>query len=295
MEEENSKKLLSPKLDVVFQVLFGEVGSEEITKSFLEDILGEEIYKIDLSRNPILRRMNLNDKMGILDVIAQINENEYCNIEMQITQRDDIIQRMLYYWARTFTRNIKKGEEYDNLNRTIVILIADFELKELQGLDYFTKWKIIDENGRKVILTHDLELDIIELPKIYKLNEERNDKLLDWLYFLENPESKKVEKIMSNNEEIQKANEKLEEISNDEIMQRIAEWRESAAHDEASARLTATRIGREEGMKEGIKQGMKQGAEEEKKKIAKNMKDEKINIELIEKITGLTKDEIENL
>ncbi len=27
-------KLLSPKLDVVFQALFGEVGSERITKSF---------------------------------------------------------------------------------------------------------------------------------------------------------------------------------------------------------------------------------------------------------------------
>ena len=28
------KKLLSPKMDVTFQVLFGEVGSERITKSF---------------------------------------------------------------------------------------------------------------------------------------------------------------------------------------------------------------------------------------------------------------------
>lgn len=108
MIEENSKKLLSPKLDVVFQVLFGEVGSEDITKSFLEDILGKEIYKVDLNRNPILRRMNLNDKMDVLDVIAQINEREYCNIEIQITQRDDMIQRILYYWARTYTRNIKK-------------------------------------------------------------------------------------------------------------------------------------------------------------------------------------------
>ncbi len=32
-------KLLSPKLDIVFQALFGEVGSEKITKRFLEAIL----------------------------------------------------------------------------------------------------------------------------------------------------------------------------------------------------------------------------------------------------------------
>ena len=33
MEEENVK-LLSPKIDVVFQALFGEVGNETITKKF---------------------------------------------------------------------------------------------------------------------------------------------------------------------------------------------------------------------------------------------------------------------
>ena len=50
------KKILSPKLDVVFQALFGEAGSESITKSFLETILEEKIEEIDLSKNPILRR-----------------------------------------------------------------------------------------------------------------------------------------------------------------------------------------------------------------------------------------------
>ena len=35
----NSNKILSPKLDVVFQILFGEVGSENITKDFLNSII----------------------------------------------------------------------------------------------------------------------------------------------------------------------------------------------------------------------------------------------------------------
>ena len=35
---EQNKRLLNPKLDVVFQALFGEEGSEGITKSFLEEI-----------------------------------------------------------------------------------------------------------------------------------------------------------------------------------------------------------------------------------------------------------------
>ena len=34
-KSKKKEKLLSPKLDVVFQVLFGEKGSENITKNFL--------------------------------------------------------------------------------------------------------------------------------------------------------------------------------------------------------------------------------------------------------------------
>ena len=45
------EKILSPKLDIVFQALFGEVGSERITKKFLESILNEKIESIDLSQN----------------------------------------------------------------------------------------------------------------------------------------------------------------------------------------------------------------------------------------------------
>ena len=37
------RKLLSPKLDVVFQALFGEVGSERMTKKFLEAILDKKL------------------------------------------------------------------------------------------------------------------------------------------------------------------------------------------------------------------------------------------------------------
>ena len=111
-KKEGEKKLLSPKIDVIFQILFGEVGSEKITKSFLEAILGKEIKEVDLEGNIVLRRENLEDKMGILDVLAKINDEEYCNIEMQMVERDKLLERILYYWAKVYTRNIKKGKDY---------------------------------------------------------------------------------------------------------------------------------------------------------------------------------------
>lgn len=105
---------------------------------------------------------------------------------------------------------------------------------------------------RKRILTDYMEVDIIEIPKIYELkNTEKYSKAIEWLYFLENPESERVKSIMKENEGIQEAREKLEEISNDEIMQRLADWQESAEHEEAAVRNMGYREGKEAGIKEG--------------------------------------------
>ena len=210
--------ILSPKIDVVFQLLFGEVGSENITKDLLSCILDEEINEVDLNQNVVLRRNLPDGKMGIVDVLAKINNNEYCNIEMQMIDKKNIIKRMLYYWSRQYCKELHKGDNYSNLKKTIIILIANFELDNLHDLNFHTKWKIIEFNSRKIVLTEDFELNIIEIPKMYKSNvteivsekvAEKDERLKQWLSFLENPESSEVSFYMKNNESMKKAKEKL--------------------------------------------------------------------------------------
>ena len=320
----NSNKILSPKLDVVFQILFGEVGSENITKDFLNSMLDEKINEINLNENIVLRRENIEDKMGIVDVLAKINNNEYCNIEMQMTDKANLIERLLYYWSRQYAKSIKKGKKYEELKRTIAILITNFEVKGLETLSFHSKWKIIEDEERKIILTEHLEIHIIELPKIYKrANNEKDTKLIEWLSFLENPESEEVLYYMENNKNIKSAKERLTTLSDDERVRRLAELREKALMDEREARYTGYTVGhkqgfeygkekgieegiregkkegkeegRKEGIREGKEEGKKEGKEEEKREIARKMKEEKFDLETILKLTGLTKEVIESL
>ena len=277
------KKTLSPKLDVVFQALFGEVGSERITKSFLETILNKKIEKIDLSKNPILRREFKDDKLGVLDILAELDGKEKCNIEMQVIDSKSVIERILYYWSRLYSRQIKIGQEYSLLERTIIILITDFKIEGLEELDYHSTWKIIETKGRKRILTEKLEIDIIELPKI-EGKEKESSKLLDWLYFLENPKSRRVTEKMEESKEIKEAVEKLDSLSEDERMQRIADLREKAILDEKAIYA--------KGLDDGIKEGLEKGKQKEKLEIAKKLKKEGMNTELIAEITGLKIKEI---
>ena len=292
-------KTLSPKLDVVFQALFGEVGNESITKGFLETILERKIDSIDLSRNPILRREFKDEKLGVLDIIAKIDENEICNIELQIVDKKNIIERILYYWSRLYSRQIKSGEDYKILQKAIVILITDFKIENLEELDYHSRWKIMeDKQGKKIILTQKLEIDIIELPKIIG-KEKEQDNLLDWLYFLENPKSERVTKKMKENENLKEAVKKLDNLSEDEKMQRIADLRQKAIMDEKAIYEKGLEIGIEKGiqrgMEKGIEKGIMEGSQKEKIEIAKKMLKLKIDKETIAEATGLTEQEIEKI
>ena len=307
LNQRENTKLLSPKLDIIFQALFGEIGSERITKKFLEAILDKTLEEIDLSGNIVLRRENIEDKMGVLDILVKINKEEYCNLEMQLIEKDKLLERILYYWARIYTKNLKSGKDYANLKKTIEVLIVNFEINELKELEYHSRWKIIEEKNRKLVLTEDLEIHIIEIPKIYKLDG-KEEELTKWLYFIENPESKKVEEYMKENNEMKEAKEKLKVMSEDERMQILAELREKAIRDEKAIKRFAIREGLEEGKKQGIKQGIEQGMKQgikqgmkdginkgkkqEKKDIAKKMKEKGVNIKLIQEITELTEEEI---
>ena len=275
-QKQNQKiRRYPPKIDIIFQAIFGEVGSENITKDFLEKILKRKIEKISLDKNPILRRELKDDKLGVLDIVTELDGKEKCNIEMQLIDKNNIIERMLYYWSKMYTKQIKAGGDYKKLEKTIVILIADFNIKGLEEVEYHSTWKIIETNSvKKLILTDKFELDIIELSKI-KGRENEKDQLLDWLIFLENPESERVARKMEENENLKEAVEKLDRISEDEKMQRIIELREKAIRDEHAIYA--------KGVDDGII------------KIAKNMLKENIDIEMIIKVTGLTKEEIENL
>ena len=138
-------------------------------------------------------------------------------------------------------------------------------------------------------MTEDLEIHIIELPKIReeKPVEEQEIKLKEWLEFLENPESKEVKSYMESNLNMKKAKSKLEKMSEDKKMQRIAELREKAILDEKEVMYTGYCKGEEVGIRKGIAEG--------RKEVAKRLKEKGIDIETIIQVTNLPKEEIINL
>lgn len=281
MNNENKKiELLKPKYDVVFQALF-QGNQDNITQSLISDILGEQVEIIDIKTDSTITRKYPNDKVGRLDLKTKFKDGTICQIEMQMSDEKDTVKRILYYWSKTYSKQLKRGEYYKDLKKTIGIIITNYEVKELKEIEELdTKWQIIEAKNGKKLLTDDLELRIIEIPKAERiLKKDKYNRIAQWLMFLDNPNTERVEEIMKENEEVKKANSVLHIMSEDEELQRLAELREKWDLDERSA----------------IQNAKDDGEEKAKIEIAKKMKTKGMDVDTIIEITGLSKEEIEKI
>ena len=249
-----NNEAMNPTNDYIFKRIFGKEGNEEITKGLISAIIGKEIKKVELNESRILEKDLRDDKVGILDVRARLDDETIVNIEMQIVQNSNIEKRILFYWSKLYYSQIKIGENYNKLNKTIVILIADFELDNLEGIEkYHTKWQIREEKYSEKILTNVLEIHIISLEKLTKQlknNEiDKKDKAMLWSLFIKNPE-RMGEKEMSENEDIKRAKEELEKIQADEREQELADLRMKHIRDTQAVEEYGYLKGKEERRKE---------------------------------------------
>jgi len=138
------------------------------------------------------------------------------------------------------------------------------------------------------MLTDRFELVIIELPKAKRIYSNKNEnQISQWMMFLDNPNSKEVAEIMDKNEDIKKASEELKQVSGDYELRRIAELKEKYIRDEKAALNFA--------IEKGLQQGIEQGRYEGILQTAKKMLELGLNIEIISKATGLSKQEIVKL
>ena len=116
MDEENkntTQQLLKPKNDIVFQSLFTK-NNAKITKAFVEALIGRKVKNIEINNEKELQREKPEDKLGILDLEAEINEEKKIDVEIQLIEKESFAERLLYYYAKLYGNEIKKGKTYDS-------------------------------------------------------------------------------------------------------------------------------------------------------------------------------------
>ena len=297
-KEENKLNL---KNDVIFKTFFSRKGNEEFLIDFLNALLDIEIKEIVVKDEVNLERLSVYEKGGRLDLQATLNDGIIVNIEMQIKNNHNIEKRTAFYSSKVISKETERGIDYKKLKQVIMINILDYEMLNYE--EYISETKIVLDKHREYEVINEIKWYFIELPKFRKQHPNMNEKINQWLAFIYDKNREVIQMAEQKNEVLKKARIEMNYLTGEDEVRRLAELEEKWEMDRVSevnyAKSEGIKQGKKEGIeqgkKEGIKQGKKAGAKETKKETATKMLKEKMPLELIVKITGLTKEEINKI
>ncbi len=283
---------IDPKNDFAFHWVFGRVENKDILLSFLNAVFklppSEKLTDIILIDTNLTKEV-LQEKASRLDVRAETKTGEQINIEIQLINEHNTEKRTLFYWSRMYTSQLKAGQNYSKLKKTVTINILNFNY--IATSKYHNIFQLLERDSR-VLLTDVLEIHFLELPKLKQKEVTLETPLVNWLLFFKAFRDQKLREVLAVNEPaIGKAMRALDLIEQDEQARRIYELREKARYDYTSA--MDARL--EQGKAEGKLEGKTEGKMERTIEIARNMLLLKMNIDVIQKTTGLSSEEISKL
>jgi predicted transposase/invertase (TIGR01784 family) len=272
---------LKVKNDFIFQKIFGQNEHKDILISLLNSILRlspeQKLADIEIIENTKLQKEYPDEKLGILDIRAKLLTGEQINIEIQLINQFDMDQRTLFYWSKLFYGQLKTGERFQTLKKTITINIIDFNYINLNR--YHTVFHLRENDQPDYQLTDLLEIHFIELTKFRKAKPDLSQPLDRWLLFIEDSPEEVRQMIRNTDPTIAKAEAILEHLGSLDEVRRYYEAREMAIHDEISRLAGALDQGREEGKIEGKIEG--------KLETARNLLLMGLDVETVAKGTNL--------
>ena len=284
---ENNLELLPLTDDYIFKRVFAYKGNESVLKDFLEALLKIEIKGIKIT-NPEIIPYEKGEKRGLLDIKAEINDGTMIDVEMQMKNERNTEERATEYMGKMISEQLQVGEDYQNLKKSIVIFITNYNFLKRNSYHSVGRMKfdktIEDEyvnmgyDEEDEVASKYIEVHYIELPKFKKKELSKFTKLDQWMcIFTQNKEG--IMLAEKENKEIKRAINTLDFLSKDP---KERERHNSIVMAEYN-RLVSEHNFFEDGKKEG------------KIEIAKKMLKEKVPIEMIEKFTELSKEEIEKI
>lgn len=171
--------------DLLFKIVFGSKGNEKLLTLMLNALLSlkgnQQIEELEIL-NPINLPEWKNGKQSVIDVKARDVSGEVYCVEIQVKAHAEILKRVLFYSAASYTRQIVRGTKYGNLNKTICLWIMCETI--LSEPEIYNKYLIKHEKNNN-ILTDLMEYHFVELSKFDKSTPaELQNRFEKWLHIL---------------------------------------------------------------------------------------------------------------
>ncbi len=279
-KRKNNEKVMLPKVDFAFKLLFGSEENVHLLKYLLRQVLKleeDELEQIEII-NPEQIKEHYEGKTSVLDVLAKLKNGKRVNIEIQIINTKSMKKRILFYWANMYKRQLNKNEDYAKLKKSISINILDFELFDTEELHSIYH---IRNDKTSELFSDMLELHVIELPKLKKhIVSEESKEFIDLMKFLASNTKEELMDIAAKQAELSEIIDIMNSLSDDDDTWYSYLSHEKRLRDEISRYNSALEEGYEKGMEKGIES------------VAINLLNSGVGIELVSKSTGLSKEKL---
>lgn len=277
-----------------------------VLEGLITVLLGEKIIITELLESEGNQNSG-DDKFNRVDIKAKNSKGEIIIVEVQLTRQLYYLQRMLYGVSKAITEHIQIGNKYDQVKKVYSINILYFDLG--QGSDYLYHGKTIftgvhtgDQLKVNTKEANEIRMTVPEnvFPEYYiirvnEFNDVATTPIEEWLDYLKNNHIKDNTSTPG----LQEARKKLLYMTMSDSDRRAYDAHMDDIMVQNDVLDTAKMEGRAEGLEEGRAEGRAEGLEEGVQKkaleVAKNLKSMGLSIQDIQRVTGLSKDEIESL
>ena len=303
-------KYIDPFTDFGFKKLFGEECNKDLLLDFLNELLNKKegrIVKLTYLKSEQLGRSE-EDRKAVFDLHCENEKGERFIVEMQKTKQKFFKDRALYYSTFPIVEQAIQGDWNYELKAIYTVAILDFVFDEdMEDPDKYRYDVMLTDIDTYKIFYKKLTFTYLEMPKFNKSVDELETRFEKWMYVLKNLKrlDRLPDKLRGKIFEKIFAAAEIANLSREEYNQYIAslnayrDYKNSldTARDEGKAEglIEGMEKGRAEGKAEGLNEGIEKGEKLKTLEIAKNARALGLSIDQIQKLTNLTKGEIEEL
>ena len=278
------------RFDWAMKRMLRDKANFAVLEGLLTVLLNDTIHIVEILESEG-NQQTYDDKFNRVDIKARNSKDEIILVEVQNTRELYFLERILYGVAKTITEHIHLGESYQEIKKVYSISILYFDIGSGKDYLYHGQNNFIGvHTGDKLLISQKEENAIIQkapseifpeyyLIRVNEFNKVAKTPLEEWISYL-----------------------KTGVINPDDTAPGLAEAREKLNYYKMTQKdrlaydrhLDAIMI-QNDVLNTAKMEGHAEGREEEKKAIARQMKEKGISDDVIMQCTGLSLDEIKKL
>lgn len=287
------EKLLELTSDTLFKAFMMSEHTNALKARLIHLVTGinEDLLLNAEYQSTELPVKNKNDKVYKTDIVVKV-EKHLLNIEMNADYYPEFKIKNSEYIHVIASELFEVGEKYDN-RYVVQINIDDFDAYGLNELIYEFRFMEVTHHiieGQNYASYH---INLSKIGNLCYTNDERNE-LVNILKIFKAESEEELDSLRGE-KYMNEAIDEIKRICKDKKIIGLYNA-EKVAKKEMNNRLDyARQQGHDEGFDEGYSSGKEVGMGKEKLEIARNLLNEDTDVTFIAKVTGLTKEQIEEL